>query len=107
VCTERTTFYTVENSFIRQRWDEVFSGTLTQMKVVSLGNIANGNGRARLPNYQLPNVVSLEMSFNPTYDHHEVRLCFVCHCPSIFPDASESKGSWSTMSDTGICREQT
>jgi hypothetical protein len=36
MCTENTTLEGVRNTFVRQEWNEVFSGNRTRMKVVGL-----------------------------------------------------------------------
>jgi hypothetical protein len=64
-CTENTTLGSIIYAFFAQEWTAVFSGNRTRLKVVGLERMPTVGTPARLfPKYLLPNVSSLDLSYN-------------------------------------------
>ena len=100
VCTENTTLESIRNAFVRQKWNEVFTGHRTRLKVVGLDTVpllkrAMGPSLVGLetvpllkramgpsPNHVLPRVSSLDVSFT-SLSSKETLVAFVIMLPNL------------------------
>ena len=70
VCTENTTLESIGDAFVTQEWNRVFTGNRTRLKVVGLERMRSL--KPGIPLEPLPNVTSLDMSFDPLADNRNV-----------------------------------
>ena len=65
ICTENTTLESIRQAFVRQEWDQIFTGNRTRLKVVGLERMPDiEQDVEQSPNHVLPNVSSLDLSYN-------------------------------------------
>lgn len=76
VCTENTTLASICNAYVAHEWRQVFVGNRTSLKVVGLERMRYAGFKdPRLPARLLPNVLRLDMSFDPLAVNRNV-CCF-------------------------------
>ena len=62
----------IRDAFVTQEWNQVFTGNRTRLKVVGLERMWSLHSMPGIPLEPLPNVTSLDMSFDPLADNRNV-----------------------------------
>jgi hypothetical protein len=110
MCAEATTLRRIRCTFTRQKWNEIFTGNRTRLKIVRLERMTFIERKvAPSPNHLLPNVSGLDVSFN-SFGHsiHMDRTRIPCRKAEAFavmlPNLEEIDLSHTTVPRDCIAR---
>jgi hypothetical protein len=106
MCTENTTIESIRNAFVRQEWNEVFSGHRTRLKVVGLESMPRlREDIKQSPNHVLPHVSSLDLSFNSFAGDDNLRHNKTVAFARMLPNLEEIDLSHTTGMPLGCARD--